>query len=32
MPWKYVIKDVHGKEVVGTHYGKELQKANQSKV
>ena len=30
VPWTYVIQDVNGKEVVGTFYGRKLQKTNQS--
>ena len=26
VPWTYVIKDLSGEEIVGTFYGKELQK------
>ena len=26
VPWQYVISDLKGKEIVGTFYGKELQK------
>ena len=29
LSWTYVISDLNGKEVVGTFYGKELQKTNQ---
>ena len=29
MPWTYIISDLRGKEIVGTFYEKELQKANQ---
>ena len=29
VPWTYVISDLKGKEVVGSFYEKELQKANQ---
>ena len=29
VPWTYVISGVKGKEIVGTFYQKELQKANQ---
>ena len=29
VPWKYVIIDLNGEEVVGTIYEKELQKTNQ---
>ena len=27
MPWKYVISDLNGEEIVGTFYEKELQKS-----
>ena len=30
VPWTYVIQDFNGKEVVGTFYGRKLQKTNQS--
>ena len=29
MLWTYVINDLNGEEIVGTFYGKELQKTNQ---
>ena len=29
VPWTYAIDDLKGKEIVGTFYEKELQKANQ---
>ena len=29
MPWKYVINDLNGEEIVGTFYKKERQKTNQ---
>ena len=29
VPWTYVISDLNGKEIAGTFYEKELQKANQ---
>ena len=29
VPWTYVINDLNGKEIIGTFYEKELQKANQ---
>ena len=29
VPWTYVINDLNGKEIIGTFYGKELQKTNQ---
>ena len=29
LSWTYVISDLNGKEVVGTFFGKELQKTNQ---
>ena len=29
VPWTYVINDLNGEEIMGTFYGKELQKANQ---
>ena len=28
-PWTYVINDLNGEEIIGTFYGKELQKINQ---
>ena len=28
-PWTYVINDLNGEEIVGTFYGKELQKKSQ---
>ena len=28
VPWTYVINDLNGEEIVGTFYGKELQKTN----
>ena len=28
-PWTYVINDLHGEEITGTFYEKELPKANQ---
>ena len=28
VPWTYVINDLNGKEIAGTFYEKELQKAN----
>ena len=31
MPWKYVISDLNSEEIVGSFYGKELQKTNQKK-
>ena len=31
VPWTYVINDLNGEEVIGTFYGKELQKTNQEK-
>ena len=31
VPWTYVICDFNGEEIVGTFYGKELQKANQKR-
>ena len=30
MPWAYVISGCNGKGIVGTFYGKELQKTNQT--
>ena len=29
VPWKYVISDLKGEEIVGTFLGKEFQKTNQ---
>ena len=29
VPWRYVISDIKGEEVVGTFYEKESQKTNQ---
>ena len=29
VPWTYVINDIDGEEIIGTIYGKELQKTNQ---
>ena len=29
VPWTYVINDLNGNEIIGTFYGKELQKTNQ---
>ena len=29
VPWTYVINDIDGEEIIGTFYGKELQKTNQ---
>ena len=29
VPWMYVINDLNGEEIIGTCYGKELQKTNQ---
>ena len=29
VPWTYTINDVNGGKVIGTFYGKELQKTNQ---
>ena len=29
VPWKYVISDLNGQEIIGTFYEKELQKSNQ---
>ena len=31
VPWKYVISDLKGKEIVGTSYENKLQKTNQKK-
>ena len=28
-PWTYIINDLKGEEIIGTFYGKELQKTNQ---
>ena len=28
VPWTYVINDLNGEEIVGTFYGKKLQKTN----
>ena len=32
VPWIYVLEDLNGEEIVGTFYGKELQKTNQKEV
>ena len=32
VPWKYVISDLNGEEIVGTFYEKELQKTNQKEL
>ena len=29
VPWTYVINDLHGEEIIGTFYEKELEKTNQ---
>ena len=29
VPWKFVINDLNGEEIIGTFYGKELKKTNQ---
>ena len=29
IPWTYVINDLNGEEIIGTFYGKELQRGNQ---
>ena len=29
VPWTYVINDLNGEKIIGTFYGKELQKTNQ---
>ena len=31
VPWTYIIEDLHGEEIVGTFYEKELEKTNQTK-
>ena len=31
VPWKYVINDLNGEEIIGTFHEKELQKTNQQK-
>ena len=31
VPWTYAINDLNGEEIIGTFYGKELQKTNQQK-
>ena len=31
VPWTYIINDLNSKQIVGTFYGKELQKTNQEK-
>ena len=31
VPWTYVINYINGEEIIGTFYGKELQKTNQQK-
>ena len=30
VPWKYVISDLNGEEILGTFYEKELQNTNQA--
>ena len=32
VPWTYVINDLNDEEIIGTFYGKELQKTNQKEV
>ena len=32
VPWTYVINDLNGEEIIGTFYGKELQKTNQEEL
>ena len=32
VPWTYVISDLNGEEIVGTFYGKELQKTKQKEL
>ena len=32
VPWRYIINDLNGKEIIGTFYEKELQKTNQQKL
>ena len=32
VPWTYVIKDLNGEEIVGTFYGKELQKNKSTRI
>ena len=29
VPWTYIINDLNGEEIIGSFYGKELQKTNQ---
>ena len=31
VPWRYIINDLNGEEIIGTFYEKELQKTNQQK-
>ena len=31
MPWTYLLEDLNEEEIIGTFYGKELQKTNQKK-
>ena len=28
VPWTFIINDLNGEEIIGTFYGKELQKTN----
>ena len=30
VPWKYVLNDLNGKEIIGTFYGNKLQKTKQN--
>ena len=32
VPWKYVISDLKGEEIIGTFYEKELQNLNKKEV
>ena len=32
VPWTYVINDLNGDEIIGTFYGKELQKTNKQEL
>ena len=29
VPWTYIVNDLHGEEIIGTFYEKELQRTNQ---
>ena len=32
VPWTYVIHDLNGEEIIGTFYGKELQKTKSARI